>query len=70
MKGQKEYYLPHLVKGKEIGCFTLTGLHADSDIMSIPDSSVICKGNYQNHETIGIRLNWDKVTSCSHPSQY
>lgn len=57
---QKEYYLPRLVKGKEIGCFALTGLHAGSDAMSIPDSGVICKGNYQNHETIGIRLNWDK----------
>ncbi len=57
---QKNYYLPRLAKGEEIPCFALTGPDAGSDAGSIPDTGIICKGNFEGKEVIGIRLNWDK----------
>jgi len=59
-KEQKEYYLPRLAKGEEIPCFALTGPEAGSDAGSITDTGIVCRGNYQGEEIIGIRLNWDK----------
>ncbi|MES2998267.1 MAG: acyl-CoA dehydrogenase [Pseudomonadota bacterium] len=57
---QKNYYLPRLAAGKEIPCFALTSSHAGSDASAIIDSGVICKGNYQDKEIVGIRLNFAK----------
>ena len=57
---QKNYYLPRLAKGEEIPCFALTGPEAGSDAASIPDSGVVCKGQFEGKEVIGIRLNWEK----------
>ncbi|MEZ5565769.1 MAG: acyl-CoA dehydrogenase [Gammaproteobacteria bacterium] len=31
-----------------------------SDAASIPDSGIVCRGEWQGEEIIGIRLNWDK----------
>lgn len=57
---QKNYYLPRLAKGEEIPCFALTAPTAGSDAGAIPDTGVVCKGQFNGEEVIGIRLNWDK----------
>jgi acyl-CoA dehydrogenase len=57
---QKDYYLPRLARGEEVPCFALTGPRAGSDAASIPDTGIICKGQWQGREVIGIRLNFSK----------
>lgn len=57
---QKERYLPGLASGDEIPCFALTSPQAGSDAAALIDSGVVCKGEWQGEEIIGIRLNWDK----------
>lgn len=57
---QKNYYLPRLAAGDEVPCFALTGPEAGSDASSITDKGVVCKGQVDGQETLGIRLNWDK----------
>jgi acyl-CoA dehydrogenase len=57
---QKNYYLPRLAKGDEIPCFGLTSPEAGSDAGSITDSGIVCRGEYEGKEVLGIRLNWDK----------
>jgi len=57
---QKNHYLPALAKGKEIPCFALTGPDAGSDAGAIPDHGVVCHGQFQGRDIIGIRLNWRK----------
>jgi len=57
---QKDYYLPRLAKGLEVPCFALTGPTAGSDAASIPDNGVVCMGEFEGREVLGIRLNWDK----------
>ncbi len=57
---QKNYYLPRLAKGVEVPCFALTGPTAGSDAASIPDNGVVCMGEFEGKEVLGIRLNWDK----------
>ncbi len=57
---QKNRYLPGLAKGDEIPCFALTSPRAGSDAASIPDTGVVCKGQFDGEEIVGIRLNWDK----------
>jgi acyl-CoA dehydrogenase len=57
---QKDYYLPRLSSGQEIGCFGLTSLHAGSDAASIPDRGVVCRGIHNGQEILGIQLNFQK----------
>ena len=57
---QKQRWLPALASGKEIPCFALTGPRAGSDAGAIPDTGVVCKGEWEGEEIVGIRLNWDK----------
>ncbi|MGH8553599.1 MAG: acyl-CoA dehydrogenase, partial [Methylococcales bacterium] len=58
---QKDYYLPRLASGIEIPCFALTGPEAGSDASSLPDTGIVCRGEYQGqHNVLGMRLNWDK----------
>ncbi len=57
---QREYYLPRLAAGDEIPCFALTGPRVGSDAASMTDSGVVCRGEWQGEEVIGLRLNWDK----------
>lgn len=57
---QKDYYLPRLVDGREIPCFALTGPDAGSDAGAIPDSGVICEGEFNGKKVLGLRLNWEK----------
>ncbi len=57
---QKNHYLPRLARGDEVPCFALTGPRAGSDAASIPDTGIICKGQWHGQETVGIRLNFSK----------
>lgn len=57
---QKKYYLPRLAKGQEIPCFALTAPEAGSDAGAIPDKGIVCKGEFEGKEVVGIRLNFDK----------
>lgn len=59
-KDQKDYYLPRLAEGKEIPCFALTSPEAGSDAGSIPDFGVVCKGEWEGEEVLGMRLTWNK----------
>jgi len=57
---QKQRWLPELAAGREIPCFALTGPRAGSDAGAIPDTGIVCKGEWEGEEIIGIRLNWNK----------
>ena len=57
---QKDYYLPRLADGREIPCFALTGPFAGSDAGAIPDHGVVCMGEHEGKQVLGLRLNWDK----------
>ncbi|MEZ8466188.1 acyl-CoA dehydrogenase FadE [Vibrio splendidus] len=57
---QRNHYLPRLAEGKEIPCFALTSPEAGSDAGSIPDYGIVCKGQWQGEEVLGMRLTWNK----------
>ena len=57
---QKNYYLPRLAKGEEIPCFALTSPEAGSDAAGIPDIGIVCKGEFEGKEILGMRVTWDK----------
>ena len=57
---QKNHYLPRLASGEEIPCFGLTSTTAGSDATSIADYGVICKGEWEGKEVLGMRLTFDK----------
>lgn len=57
---QKRHYLPRLADGREIPCFGLTGPFAGSDATSIPDYGIVCTGQWNGAEVVGIRLTFDK----------
>ena len=40
--------------------FALTSPWAGSDAAAIPDSGIVCKGEWQGREVIGMRVSWDK----------
>src|SRR5882672_5944586 len=57
---QKDHYLPRLARGEEVPCFALTGPRAGSDAASLPDTGIVCKGQWQGREIVGLRLNFNK----------
>ena len=57
---QKQHYLPRLARGDEVPCFALTGPRAGSDAASLPDTGIVCRGVFEGHEVIGVRLNFSK----------
>ncbi|MGD9663069.1 MAG: acyl-CoA dehydrogenase [Porticoccaceae bacterium] len=59
-KEQQDYYLPRLASGEEIPCFALTGPTAGSDAASMPDTGIVCKGEWQGNEVLGLRVSWNK----------
>ncbi|WP_409281312.1 acyl-CoA dehydrogenase [Pseudomonas defluvii] len=59
-EAQRNHYLPRLARGDEIPCFALTGPMAGSDAGSMPDTGIVCKGQWQGQEVLGLRLNWEK----------
>lgn len=63
---QRKYWLPRLTAGEEIPCFGLTSDEAGSDAAAMTDNGVVCRGNFNGKEVLGIRLNWKKryITLC------
>jgi acyl-CoA dehydrogenase len=59
-KEQQDHYLPRLAKGLEVPCFALTSPEAGSDAGAIPDFGIVCKGQWQGEEILGMRLTWNK----------
>ena len=59
-KEQQDYYLPRLAVGDEIPCFALTSPEAGSDAGAIPDEGIICYGDFEGKEVLGMSLTWDK----------
>ncbi|RMH88603.1 acyl-CoA dehydrogenase [Lysobacter pythonis] len=57
---QKRQYLPRLADGREVPCFALTGPFAGSDATSIPDYGIVCKGEWNGAQVLGIKLTLNK----------
>ncbi|MXR67487.1 acyl-CoA dehydrogenase [Shewanella sp. JBTF-M18] len=57
---QQDHYLPRLAKGLEVPCFALTSPEAGSDAGAIPDFGIVCKGQWQGEEVLGMKLTWNK----------
>ncbi|YCH31443.1 acyl-CoA dehydrogenase FadE [Erwinia sp. D4-22] len=57
---QKKHYLPRLAQGLEIPCFALTSPEAGSDAGAIPDTGIVCMGDWQGQQVLGMRLTWNK----------
>tara|TARA_Y100001970_G_scaffold94262_1_gene118829 strand:+ start:2707 stop:5073 length:2367 start_codon:yes stop_codon:yes gene_type:complete len=57
---QKKELLPKLASGEHVPCFALTGPYAGSDATSMPDTGIVCKGEFEGEEIIGIKLNFSK----------
>ncbi|MBY5920060.1 acyl-CoA dehydrogenase FadE [Ferrimonas balearica] len=59
-EAQKDHYLPRLAVGQEVPCFALTSPEAGSDAGAIPDFGIVCKGEWEGKEVLGMRLTWNK----------
>ncbi|MEO6154557.1 MAG: acyl-CoA dehydrogenase, partial [Thermomonas sp.] len=57
---QKQLYLPRLADGREVPCFALTGPFAGSDATSIPDYGIVCMGEWNGINVLGMRLTLNK----------
>ncbi len=57
---QKNHYLPRLASGAEIPCFALTSPSAGSDAAGMPDKGIVCMGEFQGEEVLGMRVSWNK----------
>lgn len=59
-QAQREHWLPRLASGQEIPAFALTEPFAGSDAGSMRSEGIVCKGDWNGEEVLGLRLNWDK----------
>ena len=59
-QAQKDYYLPRLARGEDVPCFALTSPEAGSDAGSIPDQGIVCYGEFNGEQVLGMSLTWDK----------
>ncbi len=57
---QKAHYLPRLARGEDIPCFALTEPTAGSDAAATASTGIVCRGDYDGEDVLGIRLNWIK----------
>nr|WP_086940552.1 acyl-CoA dehydrogenase [Thaumasiovibrio occultus] len=57
---QKAYWLPRLAHGEDVPCFALTGPEAGSDAGAIPDKGIVCYGEHNGEQVLGVRLTWNK----------
>ncbi len=57
---QKQRWLPGLADGSELPCFGLTGPEAGSDAGAIPDIGIVCRGEFEGEEVLGLRLSFSK----------
>lgn len=59
-KEQQKKWLKRLADGKEIPCFGLTGPEVGSDASKLPDTGIVCKGQWEGKEVLGMKLNFSK----------
>lgn len=57
---QKQRYLPGLANGSIIPCFALTSPMAGSDAGAIPDRGIVCRGQWNGEEVLGLKITWNK----------
>lgn len=57
---QRQHYLPRLATGEEVPCFALTSSYAGSDAANMQDYGIICKGQFEGKEVLGMRVTWSK----------
>lgn len=57
---QKNHYLPRLARGEDIPAFALTSPWAGSDAAAIPDSGVVCMGEWNGQQVLGMSVSWNK----------
>jgi acyl-CoA dehydrogenase len=57
---QKRHYLPRLARGEEVPCFALTGPEAGSDAAATESVGIVCRGEFEGEEVLGMRLQWRK----------
>ncbi len=57
---QKNHYLPRLASGQDIPAFALTSPWAGSDAAAIPDSGVVCMGEWNGEQVLGMKVSWNK----------
>lgn len=57
---QKNTYLAKLASGEHIPCFALTSPVAGSDAGAIPDTGLICHGQWQGESVLGMKVTWNK----------
>ena len=57
---QRQHYLPRLARGQEVPAFALTEPGAGSDAGSMTSRGVVCRGQWQGRDAVGMRLTWDK----------
>lgn len=57
---QKQRYLPGLANGNIIPCFALTSPMAGSDAGAIPDKGIVCRGQWNGQEVLGLKVTWNK----------
>lgn len=57
---QKNHYLPRLAVGQELPCFALTGPSAGSDAGAMPDVGIVCMGDFEGKQVLGMRVTWEK----------
>ncbi|MDX1736195.1 MAG: acyl-CoA dehydrogenase family protein, partial [Halioglobus sp.] len=55
---QKAHYLPRLAAGEEVPCFALTSPVAGSDAGAIPDKGIVCRGQWEGEEVLGLKITW------------
>lgn len=57
---QQKQWLPGLASGKEIPCFGLTSPEAGSDATRLTDTGIVCMGEFDGRQVLGMRLNFNK----------
>jgi acyl-CoA dehydrogenase len=59
-EAQKDYYLPRLARGEEVPCFALTSPDAGSDAGAMTDHGIVCYGEHEGKQVLGLRLTFNK----------
>jgi acyl-CoA dehydrogenase len=57
---QKRHWLPRLARGVEVPAFALTEPGAGSDAGGMTSYGVVCRGEWQGRDVLGMRLTWNK----------
>ncbi|NND69771.1 MAG: acyl-CoA dehydrogenase [Halioglobus sp.] len=57
---QQQRWLPGLADGSELPCFGLTGPEAGSDAGAVPDEGIVCRGEFEGEEVLGLSLTFSK----------